>query len=311
MVESDRKVKPRETRVDEGLVLQEMTDATTDSSTEVTSDNIKPDEGYDLYGSDDDHSEKKAKALAIVPADSMKKEAEFGKECIEVPVPPPYTPAITEHLKKPFWRNKCLILIAVSTVGTLVILVGVLLAILLSRSHKGGSSPSSSAASQPTGSLPSIPSRTISSPSSSTASPSNPSSTAHIGVASAPISNAALAAITVPQQWSANGTIQVDPVSLVQIFFQDSNLYLCSKTSTSGSDTWDLSNSGTRIAPAGFNTPITVASTRLRMLPMQVFRLECFRQFGRLACRYIPVNLGRAMEKRVAVTKAIYSQAAN
>jgi hypothetical protein len=89
MVESDRKVKPREARVDEGLVLQEMTDATTDSSTQVTSDNIKPDEGYDLYGSDDDHSEKKAKALAIVLEDSKKKEAEFGKECIEVPGPPP------------------------------------------------------------------------------------------------------------------------------------------------------------------------------------------------------------------------------
>jgi hypothetical protein len=79
MVESDRKVKPRETRVDEGLVLQEMTDATTDSSTEVTSDNIKPDEGYDLYGSDDDHSEKKAKALAIVPEDGKKRKLSLGK----------------------------------------------------------------------------------------------------------------------------------------------------------------------------------------------------------------------------------------
>lgn len=107
--------------------------------------------------------------------------------------------------------------------------------------------------------------------SSPTSNPSSPLSTAHPGNASSPIDSTAILAITIPDIYSVNDPTQ--QTSLVQIFFQDKNLYLFSKTSSSCVESWPLSDSGTRILSAYNSTPISIVSgdASRNYLPLRVF----------------------------------------
>jgi hypothetical protein len=84
--------------------------------------------------------------------------------------------------------------------------------------------------------------------SSPTSNPSPPTSPAHPGNAFPPMRNTTISAATISNIYSADRGTSSAP--LLQIFFEDKDLYPRSKTSTSGAESWPLSDSRRGIHPA-------------------------------------------------------------
>ncbi|KAE9366575.1 hypothetical protein N431DRAFT_471621 [Stipitochalara longipes BDJ] len=250
-----RMVQPEELSIDPNH------GSTSSAISDLTHEKIAPiSDNDDLYSADEIITEKKIPIVEDIPSEKKKKKAEFDDADPEDAAPPPYAPALAEEIRRPLWKRRWFLLAVIGGLIVLIIVLAVSLGVELSKNaaknHSGSGSSGTGGSSSPT------------------SNPSSPTSVAHSGNASPPIRNTALAAITLPGSTSSDAP---QPDSLVQIFFQDKDYYLCSKNSIAGVESWSLSDNGTRILPALNSTPISVVhgvQGSNGYLPIRVFFID-------------------------------------
>ncbi|EPE30840.1 Fucose-specific lectin [Glarea lozoyensis ATCC 20868] len=229
---------------------------------------------------------------AIVDSKEDKKDfkvAVFEEPYVE-PGPPPYSAPLAvlkgeEPEKKVWWKRRWVILLILAIITLLVVLLGVLLGVLLSRKGRryentngysssgegaGNGDQSNNSSDANTGIYSPDPAdrpNSVNGPGrvTSTTSSSLPTSTA--GNALPPALNTVIDIIELVDKNPAT----LKQTSLVKLFFQDHDGYLCEKSSSDGTSTWDLPDSGSRIMKTYSGTSIAAVTSPDNQLPIRVF----------------------------------------